>query len=52
MMSNAFEAAFDAFLERREYDEAQQAQFSLVRGGLSGGLAGRRRRQAAAGAAV
>ena len=23
MMSNAFEAAFDAFLERREYDEAQ-----------------------------
>ena len=31
MMSNAFEAAFDAFLERREYDEAQQAQFALVR---------------------
>ena len=29
MMSNAFEAAFDAFLERREYDEAQQAQFAL-----------------------
>ncbi len=26
MMSNAFEAAFDAFLERLEYDEAQQAR--------------------------
>lgn len=49
MMSNAFEAAFDAFLERREYDEAQQAQFALVRAAF---LAGRRRRQAAAGAAV
>ena len=23
MMSNAFEAAFDAFLKRREYDEAK-----------------------------
>ena len=40
MMSNAFEAAFDAFLERREYDEAQQAQFALVRAAfLAGWLA-------------
>lgn len=39
-MSNAFEAAFDAFLERREYDEAQQAQFALVRAAfLAGWLA-------------
>lgn len=52
MMSNAFEAAFDAFLERREYDEAQQAQFALVRAAFLAGWAGRRRRQAAAGAAV
>lgn len=50
MMSNAFEAAFDAFLERREYDEAQQAQFALVRAAfLAGWLAARK---AAAGAAV
>ena len=41
MMSNAFEAAFDAFLERRgEYDEAQQAQFALARAAfLAGWLA-------------
>ena len=40
MMSNAFEAVFDAFLERREYDEAQQAQFALVRAAfLAGWLA-------------
>lgn len=32
MMSNVFEAAFDAFLERREYDEAQQARlFEVLR---------------------
>ena len=30
MMSNAFEAAFDAFLERLEYDEAQQARLFAV----------------------
>lgn len=34
MMSNAFEAAF---LERREYDEAQQAQFALVRAAFLAG---------------
>lgn len=40
MMSNAFEAAFDAFLERREYDEAQQVQFALLRAAfLAGWLA-------------
>ena len=32
MMSNAFEAAFDAFLERREYDEAQQARRQAAAG--------------------
>ena len=47
MMSNAFEAAFDAFLERREYDEAQQAQFALVRAAfLAGWLGGDRPQQA------
>lgn len=40
MMSNAFESAFDAFLGQREYDEAQQAQFALVRAAfLAGWLA-------------
>lgn len=36
-MSNAFEAAFDAFLERPEYDDAQQAQFDLVRAAFLAG---------------
>ena len=31
MESNGFEAAFSAFLERREYDDADAALFSLVR---------------------
>lgn len=31
MYSNDFEAAFAAFLERREYDEAESALFSMVR---------------------
>ena len=31
MMSNDFEAAFDSFLERREYDEAASALFDMVR---------------------
>lgn len=37
MMSNTFEAAFDAFLERPEYDSAQQAQFDLVRAAFLAG---------------
>ena len=36
-MSNAFEAAFDALLERPEYDDAQQAQFDLVRAAFLAG---------------
>lgn len=31
MMSNDFEAAFSDFLERREYDEAENALFDMVR---------------------
>ena len=31
MMSNDFEEAFSNFLERREYDEAESALFSMVR---------------------
>lgn len=31
MMSNDFEEAFSSFLERREYDEAESALFSMVR---------------------
>ena len=30
MMSNDFEEAFSNFLERREYDEAESALFSMV----------------------
>ena len=52
MMSNAFEAAFDAFLERREYDEAQQAQFALVRAAFLAGWLASFQASAAAGAAV
>lgn len=31
MFSNDFEAAFSSFLERHEYDEAENYLFSLVR---------------------
>lgn len=31
MYSNDFEAAFSAFLDRHEYDEAEQYLFSMVR---------------------
>nr|WP_325215147.1 hypothetical protein [uncultured Oscillibacter sp.] len=31
MMSNDFEEAFSNFLERKEYDEAENALFSMVR---------------------
>ncbi len=31
MMSNDFEAAFSDFLDRREYDEAENALFDMVR---------------------
>lgn len=40
MMPNGFEEAFGTFLERREYDEAESALFSIVRAAfLSGWLA-------------
>ena len=35
MMSNDFEEAFSNFLERREYDEAESALFSMVRIGTT-----------------
>jgi len=31
MYTNEFEAAFSAFLDRHEYDEAESALFSMVR---------------------
>ena len=31
MMSNDFEEAFSNFMERREYDEAENALFSMIR---------------------
>lgn len=31
MMNNDFEEAFSKFLERREYDDAEAALFSMVR---------------------
>lgn len=31
MMSNDFEKAFDDFMDRREYDQAENALFSMVR---------------------
>ena len=31
MMRNDFEEAFSSFLERKEYDEAESALFSMVR---------------------
>lgn len=37
MQSNDFEAAFDRFLERAEYDAAEAAVFSLVRAAFLAG---------------
>ena len=37
MYSNDFEAAFSAFLERREYDEAENYLFSMVRTAFTAG---------------
>ena len=37
MYSNEFEAAFEAFLERHEYDEAENYLFSMVRTAFSAG---------------
>ena len=37
MMSNDFEAAFSNFLERREYDEAESALFSIIRAAFLAG---------------
>ena len=31
MLSNDFEKAFDSFIDRREYDQAENALFSMVR---------------------
>ena len=37
MMSNDFEEAFGAFLDRREYDEAEAALFGIVRSAFLAG---------------
>lgn len=37
MTSNEFEAAFGAFLERHEYDNAEAALFSIVRAAFAAG---------------
>ena len=37
MYSNEFEAGFSSFLERHEYDEAQQSLFSIVRSAYTAG---------------
>ena len=37
MYSNDFEAAFSQFLERREYDEAENYLFSMMRQAFSAG---------------
>ena len=37
MMSNDFEEAFSSFLDRKEYDEAESALFSMVRIALRAG---------------
>ena len=37
MYSNDFEAAFSSFLERHEYDEAEQYLFSMVRTSFAAG---------------
>ena len=36
-MNNDFEGAFDKFLERREYDEAENALFSIIRAAFLAG---------------
>ena len=37
MHSNEFEFAFSEFLDRHEYDEAEQALFSIVRAAFQAG---------------
>ena len=37
MMGNDFEAAFDAFLDRHEYDDAESALFAIVRAAFPAG---------------
>ena len=37
MMGNEFEAAFDAFLDRHEYDDAESALFAIVRAAFTAG---------------
>ena len=48
MMDNEFEAAFSAFLDRHEYDDAESALFEIVRASfLAGRRAARRRGRSA-----
>lgn len=37
MMDNEFEAAFSAFLDRHEYDDAESALFEIVRAAFLAG---------------
>ncbi len=37
MMSNDFESAFDRFMDRKEYDEAESALFAIVRAAFLAG---------------
>ena len=37
MMDNEFEAAFSAFLDRHEYDDAENALFEIVRAAFLAG---------------
>ncbi len=37
MMNDEFESAFDRFLERQEYDEAESALFTIVRAAFLAG---------------
>lgn len=37
MQNDVFEQAFSAFLERKEYDEAEHAMFSVVRAAFQAG---------------
>lgn len=37
MQTNDFEAAFDAFLDRHEYDDAESALFAIVRAAFTAG---------------
>lgn len=43
MQTNQFEQAFSDFLDRREYDQAENALFSMVLHCLSGRVEGGRR---------